>query len=470
MWYLFWCANEHNLIRLPEFESICRLLNVNYKWVTRNCLEPWVMLDLESDSDAKIILSRSISTKFAIRLWAQGSTYTEFHTNLRQFPFDDNSSLLSDCNSYKINVDTFTKKINLQSKIDKIESMDYLPIKGKIDLEDPDVEYSYLEFWGLDGNDIPPHPCNIFFGPVIGRGQRSLIQKHSLKTRKFIGNTTMDPQLSLLMANLGLVKEGSFVLDPFVGTASLLLASAQFKGVVFGGDIDYLTLHARTRPSRVNQKVRAADESIIQNFIDYELSHCFGDVIACDFSKSPWRSSVELDLIITDPPYGMREQMTRVGTEKDYTVESIPDKYLKNHIPEKVSYSLKNILEDLLNFSAQRLCLGGRLVYWLPIIRQTYKDEFLPSHPCLNLLYNCEQILTTSTSRRLIVMEKTKKSQGLANVPEEITNFKDQCFEPVPVHLSKKKRKKCLRNFGHLNITKEELEAKNCENGTPTEA
>ena len=63
----------------------------------------------------------------------------------------------------------------------------------------------------------------------------------------------------------------------------------------------------RSKIFRVNQKVRAADESIIQNFIDYELSHCFGDVIACDFSKSPWRSSVELDLIITDPPYGMRK-------------------------------------------------------------------------------------------------------------------------------------------------------------------
>ena len=36
-------------------------------------------------------------------------------------------------------------------------------------------------------------------------------------------------------------------------------------------------------------------------------------------------------------------------------------------------YSLENILQDLLNFSADRLCLGGRLVYWIPIIRQEYK-------------------------------------------------------------------------------------------------
>ena len=68
-----------------------------------------------------------------------------------------------------------------------------------------------------------------------------------------------------------------------------------------------------------------------------------------------------------------REQTTRVGTEKDYSTDSIPEEYLKTHIPEKVDYSLENILQDLLNFSADRLSLGGRLVYWIPIIRQAYK-------------------------------------------------------------------------------------------------
>lgn len=49
---------------------------------------------------------------------------------------------------------------------------------------------------------------------------RSLIQELSLKKRTFIGNTSMDPQLSLLMANLGKVSIGDFVLDPFVGSGS----------------------------------------------------------------------------------------------------------------------------------------------------------------------------------------------------------------------------------------------------------
>lgn len=49
---------------------------------------------------------------------------------------------------------------------------------------------------------------------------RSLINELSLKKRKFIGNTSMDPQLSLLMANLGKVCNGDLVLDPFVGSGA----------------------------------------------------------------------------------------------------------------------------------------------------------------------------------------------------------------------------------------------------------
>lgn len=65
----------------------------------------------------------------------------------------------------------------------------------------------------------------------------------------------MDPQLSLLMANQARVKDGDIVLDPFVGSGSLLVAAAQFGGYVLGTDIDYLMLHGRTRPSRITQKV-----------------------------------------------------------------------------------------------------------------------------------------------------------------------------------------------------------------------
>lgn len=81
-------------------------------------------------------------------------------------------------------------------------------------------------------------------------GQRKLASKTSLKTRKFIGNTSMDPLLSLLMVNLAAIKEYDIILDPFVGTGSILVAAAAIGGQVLGSDIDYLMLHGKTKPTK----------------------------------------------------------------------------------------------------------------------------------------------------------------------------------------------------------------------------
>ena len=58
------------------------------------------------------------------------------------------------------------------------------------------------------------------------------------------------------MANQAQIKDGDIVLDPFVGSGSLLVAASQFGGYIIGTDIDFLMLHARTRPSRITDKVR----------------------------------------------------------------------------------------------------------------------------------------------------------------------------------------------------------------------
>lgn len=46
-------------------------------------------------------------------------------------------------------------------------------------------------------------------------GQRSRILEFNLKKRKYIGTTSMDAEVSLLMANQALARPGSLVYDPF---------------------------------------------------------------------------------------------------------------------------------------------------------------------------------------------------------------------------------------------------------------
>ena len=458
MLYLFWCANEHNQFRLQEFDALAEVFGLTLNWIFRSSDHPWVILDLNSEAEAAQLNSRSLSIKYCVELWAEGDGYKQFHENLKQSAFVNNSKWFDEKISFKVHIESFNKKINGADKREKIESLSYLPIEGPVNLSSPDVVFSYFEFHGFDQNNLPDQPLKIMFGRLVGEGQRERIRKLDIKKRKFIGNTTMDPQLALLMANIGKVRLGSLVLDPFVGTGSLLLAAAEFGGYVVGSDIDYLTLHARTRPSRVGQKKRAEDESMVANFDQYNLTSHYLGVIASDFSLQPWRPGAWLDCVITDPPYGIREGTTRVGTDKDYSDSSIPQEYLNSHYPQKVSYSLEQLLRDLLNFSARSLVEGGRLVYWLPVIRQQYNVETsVPSHPDLRLICDCEQVLSSNTSRRLIVMEKHENTGGEAVVSSHLALFKDQFYLPLAGNISRKERKARIKEHGHLNLTEEEI-------------
>lgn len=74
----------------------------------------------------------------------------------------------------------------------------------------------------------------------------------------------MDAQLSFIMANQALIKNGDLIMDPFVGTGSLLVAAACFGAYVIGTDIDYLMLHGKTRPTRIQERVNIKPKARIQ--------------------------------------------------------------------------------------------------------------------------------------------------------------------------------------------------------------
>ena len=52
----------------------------------------------------------------------------------------------------------------------------------------------------------------------------------------------MDTEISLMMANLAQARRGSLIMDPFVGTGSILVACAWFGAQTLGGDIDMRVL------------------------------------------------------------------------------------------------------------------------------------------------------------------------------------------------------------------------------------
>lgn len=307
--------------------------------------------------------------------------------------------------------------------MEKIDQLEVLGFEGPIVLKDPKNLFYLIEYYGNDSNNIPEKPYAIFFARWIADGQRKVISKLSLKRRKFIAHTSMDTQLSLVMANLAKVSSNEVVLDPFVGSGSLLVAAANFGAFVVGTDIDYLLLHGASRPTRKGVKKRDSDENVFANLKQYNLQSKYLDILIADTSKPLWKNRHKqpflFDAIITDPPYGVREGCEKIGTTKNYT---IPEHLLAAHIPSKIEYKLSDIIIDLLNLSAEYLKMHGRLVFWMPVIKSEGLDDKLPTHPCLQVISVSEQSLSWHTSRLLIVMEKIKESEEKDSAYIQINN------------------------------------------------
>ncbi|KAK6628512.1 hypothetical protein RUM43_002327 [Polyplax serrata] len=411
--YLLWFANENVDFRLPEIESILQLFNIQVKWIDGPNESPFWVAEMTPENMNRIA-GRSVTLRSVVKLWGYGKTLDELHKDIRRYPEHLIRNQLSIDVSFRVNVETFGKTFSMAEKVDKIELFNYLPADGPVKLNNPDVSLYYIEYYGLDPSNTPDEPYSLYFGVWVSDGQRSLIHRYSLKTRKFIGNTSMDPQLSFIMANQALIRKGDLVMDPFVGTGSLLVAAAQFGAYVIGVDIDFLMLHGKTRPSRIQDrhKKRSQDESVYSNMKQYNTESNYIDVIVGDSSLPFWHDKLTLDSIITDPPYGIREATERIGTTKSYTIS---DHHLKTHIPAKVEYSLTQIYMDLLKFASKHLKVGGRLVSWIPINKKDYSDTNLPQHPCLKIVANSEQSLTAFTSRRLLTWEKISDEESVSD-------------------------------------------------------
>ncbi|KAF5286599.1 hypothetical protein FQR65_LT12508 [Abscondita terminalis] len=451
--YLVYFAQEHVNFRFAEIESLLSLFHIPVKFLEKPTdLQPYWIVEFNKEEDVKLLASRSLSIRYCLELWGNARNLDELHQNIKALPSSFVEDHLLPNKTFKIAVQSFCKHLTQADKVKRIQTFSYLPFKGQVNLNNPDTHLLYLEYYGTDSNDPPEKPYSVFFGRWITAGFRQLIRELSLKTRKFIGNTSMDPQLSLLMANQAQVKQGDFVLDPFVGSGSLLVAAAYFGGYVIGSDIDYLMLHGKSRPSRIKMKKRDENESIKANMEQYGLQDKYMDVLVNDFSTPFFRENIRFDSIITDPPYGIREATEKVGIHKEnYTIE---ERHLPTHIPAKVEYQFSKLYQDLLAFSAKHLRRGGRLVCWFPIFRDDYSEEGLPSHPCMNLVANSEQVLSKYTSRRLLTFEKLEEpTHGQCDGANTIADFRNKYYSSRSETTRRERRTKeaCIREQHRLD-------------------
>lgn len=194
--------------------------------------------------------------------------------------------------SFKFNVSAFEWTLTAKEQLDIINSFSYLGFEGDIDLKNPQVKFGVLEdyehgaFSTHDGT--PPPRQYIYMGRLVASGSRDLVQKYNLKKRHYLGTTSMDAELSLVMANQALASSGKLVYDPFVGTGSFLFTCAHFGSFTMGSDIDGRQIRGKSK-----------DRGVKSNIEQYNLQGRVLDSLVFDVTKNPWRCDDWLDAIVT---------------------------------------------------------------------------------------------------------------------------------------------------------------------------
>ncbi|KAJ2907786.1 hypothetical protein GGI21_003538, partial [Coemansia aciculifera] len=312
-------AHYHQEFRLPELDSLSILEDVpiQYDVSSYSHDSPFLLITVDSPAQAAKLIRRGILIKHILEYWATGATYTELFAELKQTP--EKWDAYNTC-SFKFTVDGFGRSLTQKEKISTIESFSFMGFEGPIKMKNPDVEFCVYADYGEPDNPFPADtPRTLWFGRLLGQGSRELIDKFDVKKRSYLGNTTMDAELSLVMANQALARNGALVYDPFVGTGSFLLTCSHFGAYSMGSDID-------GRQIRGTAGFKLGVDGISANLAQYGLKDRVLDTVVFDICRNPWREGTPLfDAIVTDPPYGVRAGAKRLGRKHG----NMPEKSLR---------------------------------------------------------------------------------------------------------------------------------------------
>ncbi|KAK4547445.1 hypothetical protein LTR36_001101 [Oleoguttula mirabilis] len=408
--YLIRFVQIHETFRRPETDSLAEMAGVKIEWLSYSEDSPFAIIRFNGASDptaaARALLSRSILGVAIYELWGSGVDYESLHNDIR-----DRTQPLWDQYSrgtFRFDMDSFygSRPASEQRKI--IETFSYMAFTGQIRMRQPDNQFRIFEEYELDG----PIPHHLHFGRLVAESDRKAMNKYSLKTRNYIATTSMDAELSLVTANLAQAAPGTLAYDPFMGTGSFPVACAHFGAAVFGSDLDGRSIRGK------------GGRNVSSNFDQYGTAAQYLGGLVADLTNTPLREKRFLNSIVCDPPYGVREGLKVLGStrvalkEVVYLADGKPAHLQANYVPPKRPYSFMRLLDDILDFSADRLADDGRLCMWMPVAGLIEGEDpaaeedavpdteyTIPRHPGLELVSLCKQDFN-KWSRRLLTYRR----------------------------------------------------------------
>ena len=348
-----------------ELLSVCEMYgikNVDYNRDTFSYninLEPYVEISFEGIEDPSIcqkLIDRATLLKSIIKIYGKGDTMDQVLMDIEKNNNEEMKKEQESLETFRVDIDFRGRSENRKVQLEIMNKLDKFPMKGKVDLDN--TERIFVIFRNTIENQKSKEiiSTKYYFGRQISAKDDKKFRfysKYDLIHRKYIGPTSTDHLLSFLMTNFAQVKEGQMVVDPFVGTGSLLIPSSIYKAICFGCDLDVRVLRGYsvgyTRKSEEDKTPEKMKGDIFSNFDDYNLER--PQIIRQDINKSAFKKNNFLfDAIICDPPYGWRAPVRKTGlpsNKKEKREKRLEKKRKKKGNEEKEDEKeLNNINEE----------------------------------------------------------------------------------------------------------------------------
>ena len=404
---------------------------------------------------AKEICKRCVLVKGLYLTWAYDNSLLKLVEKVGNLPSTFTSPLYNDSSlSWSIDIDTFAKVLTMDEKQIYRGKFTCVKFKGPVKLKDASAQMHLLmDFsprYQQKEKDFEENPVGIFcyFGQLLAvNNMKEDLRKYSLKSRLYLGPTSLDTSLCFLMANMGHVRKDSFVMDPFVGTASILVAASHYGAMCFGTDIDVRVLRGNMYAGQSRDE--AGDQTkrdVWENFKSYnlprpELIRLDNHIMDSHFSIAPLNSMRRtsegksnqrtsnryvdcemFDCFLTDPPYSIRAGARKTG-KKGGSRYQVGDYQREEHIPSTQPYDVEEVMLDLLHNAALFLKKDGRLLYLIPT-PYNFNIQDLPIHPCFTVVDLCLQGLSSRHGRHLVILRKHRRYDE--NLVREFEDYREK--------------------------------------------
>ncbi|KAL7489642.1 hypothetical protein ACHAW6_015313 [Cyclotella cf. meneghiniana] len=177
---------------------------------------------------------------------------------------------------------------------------------GKVDLKNPECQLYLME--GLCDDDSSPKEEKLYKVLSI---QLASGAKHSVmapKTRTYKTNTPLCSISAHLLCNIAMIRGDQTVLDPFAGSAATLLAASLIASGVRTVGIEVLSdqflPRKRIRQDFISRELKEPLAVLEGNVMDLKVRDESRNLIG----------NTGFDIILTDPPYGIRETLASDGS------------------------------------------------------------------------------------------------------------------------------------------------------------